>query len=421
MSIQMLWIARVCDALTFLCMFISLAFAYRFKRGLKAGIALMIGCTAAGSVCIILNEQWLHGSFIVYIVNYLVWGALFSWIALEGKFELKLVMCAVFVCSFFWLLTLAKNIMDLIAPSQSYTRIICQCFVVVSSIYICTQALNTRHPIPSLYWLSLFLVVFCEIALFVLRDIIHFNDCVPNIIVSVCMLTILHATYMLSNRLIRSHLKNIMDLSIQKFSNADALTAMEAERLNKEILHARHEEKHHLATLAALLEGGNVAEARRMIDDLYQAPSTGANDINSGNTFADAILAQRRTLAQSKGIRIAIDACLDAKLPFKESDFSSILTNLLDNAIEGCDGIPDPWIDVRVYPAKSYLCIVVKNSADLDAIQANPSLETRKPDPALHGMGIEIIQEIVKKYDGITRLYGSQDGVFHAHVMLRLA
>lgn len=420
MSSQAILISRICDSLTFLSMFISLAFAYRFKFKFRTGIILLIGCTAAGVGCVILNEQLFRGSFMVYIVNYLIWGAVFSLVALRGRFELKLVMCAVFICSFFWILNLVKNITDLIAPSQTNTRIICQCFVIVSSIFICTQALNTKHPVPPMYWFSLFLVVLCEIALFVMRDIIQFNESVPNIVVSVCMLVILNATFMLSNQLIRSHLKNIMDLSIKKLSSADALTALEAERLNKEILHARHEEKHHLATLAALLESGKFEDARKMIDDLYQTPSTGANDINSGNAFADAILAQRRTLAQSKDIQIAIDACLDSNLPYKESDFSSILTNLLDNAIEGCENLKDPWINVRIYPAKSYLCIVVENSADTDAIQANPSLETRKPDPALHGMGIEIIQETVKKYSGITRFYATQDGVFHAHVMLRL-
>ncbi len=421
MSNQMVLITRICDTLTFLCMFFSLALVYRFKHNTKVGVMLLIGCTVAGCACIILNEILFKGSFIVYIFNYLVWGAVFSSIALQGKFELKLVMSAVFVCSFFWLLSLVRNITVLISPFPVNTRIICQCFVVFSSIFIRTQALNTKRPVPVLYWLSLLSIVFCEITLFVMRDIIDFDEYIPNIVIAVCMLIILHAAYILCNQLIRSHMRDIMTLSIKKFSNAEALTALEAERLNREVLHARHEEKHHLATLAALLENGSIEEARKMIDDLYQAPSTGTNDINSGNAFADAILAQRRTFAQSKGIQVSIDACLDHHLPFKESDFSSILTNLLDNAIEGCEGISDPQIDVRIYPAKSYLCIIVKNSVDLDTIQANPNLETRKSDPALHGMGLEIIHEIVQKYNGFTRLYATEDGFFNAHVMLRLA
>ncbi len=182
--------------------------------------------------------------------------------ALQGKFALKLVMSAVFVCSFFWLLNLVKNLMDLIGPSAINVRIICECFVVISGWFISTYALNTNHPVPTLYWLTLLLVTLSEITLFIQRDVIGFDLPVPNIIISVCMLIILHMTYMLSNQLILSHIRNIMTLSIKKTSRADTLTALEAERLNKEILHARHEEKHHLATLAALLENGNMQEAR---------------------------------------------------------------------------------------------------------------------------------------------------------------
>ena len=63
-----------------------------------------------------------------------------------------------------------------------------------------------------------------------------------------------------------------------------------------------------------------------------------------------------------------IDACLDSNLPLKDTELSSLLTNLLNNAIEGSRQVEDPRIWVHIYPTRAYLCVSIQNKADVTAL-----------------------------------------------------
>jgi len=141
---------------------------------------------------------------------------------------------------------------------------------------------------------------------------------------------------------------------------------------------------------------------------------------HSGNPMVDAIFNQKRALCEAQSIRFSADLVLSEDLPLTDAEMSSLLSNLLNNAIEAAAQGSDPFVEASIYPARDYLCIEVVNGADAQKLKNNPSLNTTKQDPELHGIGIRVIQEIVDRHNGMASFEPDGDGRFRARVMLRL-
>ena len=93
-----------------------------------------------------------------------------------------------------------------------------------------------------------------------------------------------------------------------------------------------------------------------------------------------------------------------------ELDMSILISNLLDNAIEGCGGADTPMIEFTISRQKSFLYIIAKNIISTSVLSANPNLVTNKDNRSLHGFGIKSIRELARKYNGTVEF--REDGSF---------
>ncbi|MCD8381498.1 MAG: ATP-binding protein [Clostridiales bacterium] len=95
------------------------------------------------------------------------------------------------------------------------------------------------------------------------------------------------------------------------------------------------------------------------------------------------------------------------------ADLTSLFTNLLDNAIEGCQrsGQADPSIHITAGERQGFYLVKVVNSCGLEAGEPGSSKGEG------HGLGMNIIRSVAKKYNGsfVTRV---EDGAFTAQVAL---
>lgn len=70
------------------------------------------------------------------------------------------------------------------------------------------------------------------------------------------------------------------------------------------------------------------------------------------------------------------------KLPFKDEDLCSLLSNLLDNAMEAASqaGVAEPTVNISIIPRQEYLFIRVTNPVDKTLPEKRRmTLETTKP------------------------------------------
>ncbi len=110
------------------------------------------------------------------------------------------------------------------------------------------------------------------------------------------------------------------------------------------------------------------------------------------NTLADTVLRLKADECGRKGIRIDIDADIPSELRLTEAELCSLISNLLDNAIEASEHISDPSINFRAYINKACLIILVTNAASAEY--------ARRQKRSGRGMGLYIVKSIAEKYNG---------------------
>lgn len=194
--------------------------------------------------------------------------------------------------------------------------------------------------------------------------------------------------------------------------------AVEVRERYTEIKTFRHDMKHYLTAAAQLISEDKPREAKEYIESVINEkinPTSAV--INTGSAVVDAAINNKITACANKGIEIK--CLIDTQfVGVKDMDISILLSNLLDNAINGCD-MSEPKIDLTVKSQKSFIYINVKNKISTSVLNDNPNLVTKKEDKSSHGFGIKSIKNIAKKYDGGAE-FSEQNGYFIAEVWLKI-
>lgn len=199
--------------------------------------------------------------------------------------------------------------------------------------------------------------------------------------------------------------------------SAQEKLAVEVRERYTEIKTLRHDMKHYFSTAAELISDGQPNEAKEYIENVISEkinPATAV--INTGSAVIDAAINNKITACINRGIEIK--CMIDTQfVGINDMDISILLSNLLDNAINGCD-ISEPKIDLVIKSKKSFIYIIVKNKISTSVLDYNPNLMTKKENKTNHGFGIKSIKNIAKKYDGSAE-FSEQNGYFIAEVWVK--
>lgn len=74
-------------------------------------------------------------------------------------------------------------------------------------------------------------------------------------------------------------------------------------------------------------------------------------------------------------------------------------------------------IELKIWSDVGYYCIKITNTVETDILAINPKMITSKKDKNFHGIGLQTVQEIVKKYDGILS-FVQEENKFHVCISL---
>lgn len=184
-------------------------------------------------------------------------------------------------------------------------------------------------------------------------------------------------------------------------------------KLHENVRRLKHDMKNHLMVIADYLNEADYEKAKKYTSEIIDKLNAVHSYIETGNSLLNHILNEKFELARSKGIAIKAEI---ENLSFGRMgslDFSAVLTNLLDNAIEACEQEKAPEICVNIVKRRGYHAMIVKNRISQSVLEKNPDLETTKLESMDHGMGISQIQSITEKYAGISDFY-EKDGFFCA-------
>ena len=142
----------------------------------------------------------------------------------------------------------------------------------------------------------------------------------------------------------------------------------------------------------------------------------------TGNKVLDAVLTSKSLYCQNKGIVFTCVADGTLLNFMAEMDISALFGNILDNAIEGAEKIPEKekrLIHLSVAEQKSFLRIRVENYCEEKIVFKNGIPQTTKKDKRFHGFGMKSIQSTVKKYGGSVTA-GVRDNWFELRILIPL-
>jgi len=191
----------------------------------------------------------------------------------------------------------------------------------------------------------------------------------------------------------------------------------EVRSLHQNVRKLKHDMKNHMMVLASYLNSNDYEAAKAYTSEILDKLNSMHSYIETGNSLMNHILNEKLECARSHGISVQAEIETLSFSNMRSIDFSALLTNLLDNAIESSKREPLPELRIRIAEERGYHTIRVKNKISSSVLEANPELTSTKAEKELHGLGIIQIKEIVTAYDGMYDFY-EEDGYFCAAVFI---
>ncbi|QUH19811.1 sensor histidine kinase [Alkaliphilus sp. B6464] len=171
----------------------------------------------------------------------------------------------------------------------------------------------------------------------------------------------------------------------------------------------RHDFNNYVSTIYGLIQLGKLEEAKKYILNLSKDVVDLNEIVNVYHPVVGAVLNMKKEKATISKIDFNVDVDIPTKLPFDFVDLSTILGNLLDNAIEACEKIPhlSPKVDIKIYMKDIHMIIKIENSKSDKVIYNNDKLGrfvTTKADKENHGLGLRNVKKAVNKYNGVMKI-----------------
>lgn len=243
-----------------------------------------------------------------------------------------------------------------------------------------------------------------------------------NLLVCASFLALEMLAYYMFYALSREYSEKTNLLAQQHKAEIDADVLLTAQQTYNNLREVRHEIKNHDTYMKALLDNGEYDKLRTYFERNIAQTAEVLRTVQTGNHIVDAVINNRITRAKLYDIEVQTMLAVPPQLEYEESDVCSLLSNLMDNAIEGCEASGAQGkartITVSIRPQNGYFFIRVTNPV---AAWVNVGhlleLKTTKENKELHGNGVKVIRRVAEKYNGCAK-FNVKDGQFVADVML---
>lgn len=163
-----------------------------------------------------------------------------------------------------------------------------------------------------------------------------------------------------------------------------------------------HEYKNQIACIEFLLDKKEYLKLEEYVKGIYGSLNYELDAINTNNVIVNAILNTKYQQADAMGIVFVFRVNDLSDLKISDEDVVTILSNILNNAIEACETCKDEKvIKFKFVKEEDMIIIAVKNTFNFDLVYENGEIKsTKATNVEEHGVGIKNILKIVEKYNG---------------------
>lgn len=225
-------------------------------------------------------------------------------------------------------------------------------------------------------------------------------------------------TYILFMIISRRNILNENYVLLKIQNDSERKRMKEVEMMYDEIRKMRHDIKNHTECIRTMAYDMKCNEIIEYIDNyVSNAEYIRKKFVFTGDRVLDAIINTKFTAAEKAGVTHNAQIDRNIKLPMKDVDITTLLGNLLDNAIEAASEAPGGNICLRSYKKGDMIYISVSNTISKPVLAVNPELRSTKKDSGLYGLGVTNIRRIVDNYGGMIK-FDESDRLFECSIAI---
>lgn len=229
----------------------------------------------------------------------------------------------------------------------------------------------------------------------------------------------LFAFYTQKRGYVDASLRNEVKQIYKKDKNMDIIEESMNDKL-EEMRALKHDISNQISYMQLMMYSKDYAELEQYFDQFSNIANETISFPDCSNKTINNVFKLISLKCKQAGIKLDAKIVVPPQINIKDTDITTLLTNLLDNSIEAIqqDEIKDGVIYVVVQKNDEYLYIEVKNPICNELnIENRKTLKTTKKDKEFHGRGSKIVKSIVNRYDG-TISYNITNEIFEVKLAL---
>lgn len=295
-------------------------------------------------------------------------------------------------------------------------------FLVAIVLYLIHFQIDPEGFYPASFSVVMIVMPVLNILTFLYQKLLHeisYAGALSQSLTGLTSLAIELICYYMLYQSVKQYHKSVDLALINQHLEVENAHVMNIKNLVNEYHQIRHDIKNHVAVMDKLLSQHKYDLLHEYFysfnQNIYQIDS----QFETGNELVNELMNLEYAKASQKHIPMYLEGALPRKIALPEYHVSSLLINLIDNAIEASEKLEDPKIKIKIGIVKDYFSITVTNRIDENQKENARTRKTTKANKELHGLGTKIIDKIVKEHNGIA-VYDVRKHHYFVSIMLQL-
>ena len=175
----------------------------------------------------------------------------------------------------------------------------------------------------------------------------------------------------------------------------------------------REEHASHLDEISKILDGGDVAAAKKLIESI-PSPEVAATSFYtkySNSVVLDAILNETAKDCDALDIKFEGTMDVDGDLALSDHELMTLFVNLMRNAKDGAmtPGLEDRFIRVKSVKKGGWISFIIENSFDPKLADKIAKDNEKLSEDDAQRIGLGVVKRIVEESDGLMSVITSSD------------
>lgn len=192
----------------------------------------------------------------------------------------------------------------------------------------------------------------------------------------------------------------------------DQYRLVEQSEQNLKIL--RHDMRHYSGLISSLLDQGEYAEIRRVVDHINEVTDENRITKYCDDLIINTVFSNLLEQAHDRGVQVSHDIRTGKNQQVSSCELAVVLANLFENALNCVTEFADKksFIHIKLHSAEDYLLLQVENEygeeMEFDSVSGLP----KSGKGSAHGFGMQSAQAFSEKIGGSLGCY-CEGGIFH--------